>query len=278
MLTRLLSAAVAIPIALAIIYWDGWMLFLFVTGLALIGLEELYATYSTVEVHPPRGAAFVGAVLYLAAIEFARRQSQSLLLHLALTVVVLGALSGKVVRKQRSRALPDLGACLFGFVYVVVLSSYALRLRQIARPYAGEGLLGKFGDQTAALLLPLLCTWATDSGAYFVGRAVGKVKLLPELSPGKTVEGALAGFVCSIVVGTLAAVALGLPGYHGLCLGTLLGVVAQLGDLAESLIKRNLGVKDLGTLFPGHGGVLDRLDSLLFVLPITYFYFNAFVV
>lgn len=124
------------------------------------------------------------------------------------------------------------------------------------------------------------CTWAADSGAFFVGRAWGRRRLAPALSPGKTWEGAAGGLAAACVAGWALAPALLagrmtlLPGHLGAaCLGAALGVVAPVGDLCQSAIKRELGVKDLGSLFPGHGGVLDRLDSLFFTASVAYVVF-----
>jgi phosphatidate cytidylyltransferase len=129
----------------------------------------------------------------------------------------------------------------------------------------------------ALLGFPMVLTWINDSAAFFAGRAWGTKKLIPSVSPGKTVVGAIAGTLAAVVCGALiAGLVLGdamrLPiGYLGGAVGGLLiSIAAQIGDLAESLLKREAGVKDSGTFFPGHGGILDRLDALLFAIPIGY--------
>jgi phosphatidate cytidylyltransferase len=133
----------------------------------------------------------------------------------------------------------------------------------------------------ALLLLPLLLTWANDIGAYAVGRALGHRKLMPAVSPGKTVAGAVGGVVvtvaaCWLYVGRVlvpwADLGLNLSGI--VIFGVAVSIMAQIGDLAESLLKREAGVKNSSRLFPGHGGVLDRIDSLLFVLPVAYIMFG----
>ena len=122
-----------------------------------------------------------------------------------------------------------------------------------------------------------MLTWVTDTGAYFVGRSVGRHKLIPSVSPGKSVEGALGGLVLAIVAAWLYERTVLVPVAHlafvpgaALLFGAVVSAAAQVGDLAESLIKREAGVKDSSHVIPGHGGVLDRLDSLLFVLPTAY--------
>jgi phosphatidate cytidylyltransferase len=124
------------------------------------------------------------------------------------------------------------------------------------------------------LLMLLLIVMAGDSGAYFVGRAIGRIKLLPAVSPGKTVEGALAYVASSTIAASVLAFALGLPWSVGTAagFGALISIAAQMGDLAESALKRLAGVKDSGWLFPGHGGLLDRADSLVFAAVFAYYY------
>jgi phosphatidate cytidylyltransferase len=140
-------------------------------------------------------------------------------------------------------------------------------------------LLRELPDGREWLLLVLLTVWAADTGAYAVGRAVGRHKLAPAISPGKTVEGAAGSSVTGFVAVALLneAFALDLAIEHVVALGLLLPAAALVGDLAESALKRSLGVKDSSGLVPGHGGVADRLDSLLFAAPVAYWYATAFV-
>jgi phosphatidate cytidylyltransferase len=135
----------------------------------------------------------------------------------------------------------------------------------------------------ALVFAPVLLTWASDTSAYFVGRQWGKRKLIPQVSPGKTVEGSLGALAGTVEVAILYSEVLRqFENYRleigaALVLGLLVSVAAQLGDLVESLLKRDAGVKDSGGFFPGHGGVLDRLDSLLFTLPLAYLFFRFVV-
>jgi phosphatidate cytidylyltransferase len=123
------------------------------------------------------------------------------------------------------------------------------------------------------LLMVLLGVWGFDAAAFFTGRTFGRHKLAPKISPGKTWEGVLGGFVLSIVAALLLTVRpLGVPWYLAIVLGILLGIAAVIGDLAESLIKRQMHVKDSGQFMPGHGGLLDRIDSLLFAVIVVYFF------
>jgi phosphatidate cytidylyltransferase len=133
--------------------------------------------------------------------------------------------------------------------------------------------------------LPVLLTWASDIGAYAVGRTMGKRKLMPSVSPGKTVAGAVGALVVTAIVAWLytrfvltPATQLAFVRGGVVVFGLLVSVAAQVGDLAESLLKREAGVKDSSHLIPGHGGILDRFDSLLFVLPVSYVLLNVLLV
>lgn len=157
---------------------------------------------------------------------------------------------------------------LFAFWYLGEFSALVL-----LRGLPGRITVAGFGteDRGAWLLLFVaVCVWATDTCAYFVGRSLGRHKLAPSLSPNKTMEGALGGLTGAIGVGAAFGSWLGLPLWAGLAVGAIAGIAGQLGDLFESALKREIGVKDFGRAMPGHGGALDRFDSLLFVAPLAY--------
>ena len=157
-----------------------------------------------------------------------------------------------------------------GAIYTGGMLSFGYLLRY--HDYAVGAAAG-----TALVGLPLVLTWASDIGAYFVGRALGKRKLIPSVSPGKTVAGAVGALVVTALVSWLYVrfvlepyAQLGLRPVWAVLFGLVVSVAAQVGDLAESLLKREGGVKDSSHLLPGHGGILDRFDSLLFVLPLAH--------
>ena len=127
-------------------------------------------------------------------------------------------------------------------------------------------------SDTTSTRLPSIVTWLNDTGAYLIGARLGKTKLAPALSPKKTVEGALGGLAFATVTSVLCGLWFQLPLVHALILGPVLGMLGQVGDLCESAIKRDLGIKDFGGIMPGHGGILDRFDSILFTAPIAYYY------
>lgn len=145
--------------------------------------------------------------------------------------------------------------------YVGVGFYYFIEIRDIGLVYA---------------FFPLFTIWATDSGAYFIGRKIGKNKLWPEISPNKTIEGSIGGVVCAVIVGIIFILftSIDLTIAKMLILAIILSIFGQIGDLVESGLKRHFGVKDSGKIMPGHGGILDRFDSLLFVWPLFYFFYH----
>ncbi len=174
------------------------------------------------------------------------------------------------VRGSGGKPLEVVGITLLGVFYTGGMMSFAFGMRY--HPYAVGAAAG-----TALVALAFLLTWATDIGGYVFGRWLGRRKLMPAISPGKTVAGAVGGLVFAIVVAVLfehdvlrPRAQLGMPLWGAILFGVVVSVSGQLGDLVESMLKRQAGVKDSSQLIPGHGGMLDRIDSLLFTLPISY--------
>jgi phosphatidate cytidylyltransferase len=183
---------------------------------------------------------------------------------------------GAFARRDPRDGLPTWFATVFGAIYVSLLG-FVVRLG-IAAPEPPAGApLAFIGGERGWILLLLLGVWAYDTGAYFVGKRYGRAKFLSHISPSKTYAGLVGGLVASTIVTTLMCVLLGEPPLIGLALGPLLGAAAQAGDLAESMLKRAAGAKDSGTLIPGHGGILDRVDSFLFAAPVVALYVIAVV-
>lgn len=160
-----------------------------------------------------------------------------------------------------NKALPRLGVGMIGVVYISCLLSYFILLRD-----------SDFGILLVLFLLTVV--WSTDTSAYYVGKNFGKTKLLPLVSPNKTVEGAIGGLVGACVASVAFKIIFfdTLSFFDALFLPLILSATGQMGDLFESFIKRWAGVKDMGSLIPGHGGILDRIDGLLFAAPVLYFY------
>jgi len=190
------------------------------------------------------------------------------ILPLIVTATLLISLLMLLRSPARERAFQNWVWAIAGALYVGWMLSYWLSLRGLQPFEAGRSWV----------YLAMLTTFANDTGAYFIGRAWGKHKLAPGISPGKTREGALGGLASAVLAAVIMATVLNLISplsfeyWQIIPLGLLVGVFAQLGDLVESLLKRNTTVKQSGSLLPGHGGILDRFDSLIFVGPVAYYY------
>jgi phosphatidate cytidylyltransferase len=193
----------------------------------------------------------------------------------ALLVPLLLALA--LFRRGTLGSMGAVGATLIGVLYTGGLLSFAYGLR-----YHDFVIDAKGG--TAMVLLPLMVTWCNDTGAYFVGRAFGRAKLMPSVSPGKTWAGAYGGAAAGLLATWMIAAYVLPPLAHVtlrplavVVIGLALSAVSQIGDLVESMLKREAGVKDSSHLIPGHGGVLDRIDALIFVLPVAYVLLSVFL-
>ena len=277
---RLLSAAVLIPLVLGLTYLGGvWFLGLVLVALTLAGYE--YASLLKQAGDSP-SPIFVIATIWLFALDAYFPQAR--LLRPGLTVSVLSMLTWAVARYERGRsqAVTDWAWTAAGGLYLGWMGAHFVLMRNLASPRAllfapapGDGLWWT--------TLALSSAWLADSGAYLVGQAWGRHKLASRVSPNKTWEGWVGGVALGTLGGAavaalirLVAPAMGsasaLTLQDGLALGALIALFSPLGDLGESLIKRHVGAKDSGQLVPGHGGMFDRIDSLLWAAVIAYYY------
>ena len=272
LLTRTLTAIVGIALAIFIINYGGLVFIMALTVLALVAWMELARMFRKAGV---KICTSLGSVLIVLSMVFARYANNTEYQFILFFAIVF--LLAKVVFTSGKFSIGDCVATVFGFFYVSFLFSHFVELRFIDNETIYNYKYFQLNPGTAYLWLALIGTWASDSFAYFTGRLFGRTKLNVTISPGKTWEGVIGGGIGAIAVTTLAVWGLGLPLYCGAVIGAIAAVVAPLGDLAESAMKRFCNVKDSGSFFPGHGGVLDRFDSLLFVLPMVY-YFVAIIV
>jgi phosphatidate cytidylyltransferase len=188
---------------------------------------------------------------------------------------ILAAVAAFAKRDPRD-GLPTWFATVFGAIYVSLLG-FVVRLGVAAPEPPTTAPLSFLDGQRGWIILLVLGVWAYDTGAYLIGKRFGRAKFLTHISPSKTYAGLIGGLAAATIVVTLMAMLLGQPLIIGLALGPLLGLAAQAGDLAESILKRAAGAKDSGTLIPGHGGILDRIDSFLFAAPVVALYVLAVV-
>lgn len=261
MLVRIATALVGIPLILGALYVGKWPLFALVAGMGLIGFHEFTRILWAKGVQVAEWIGYAGVLGTLAWAQFA--PANSALLGGILTAVILLSLLW-LLKSFPERTWLEATATVGGVIYTGFLLSHLLLLRNM-----GGGSGWDLGLGWVALAF--FCTWSADSFAYFAGRAFGKRKLAPKISPGKSVEGFIGGLVGAVIVGALWAPVIGHSWFLGALIGLAVALIAPVGDLAESALKRYAGVKDSGKLLPGHGGVLDRFDSSLFVLPVVYY-------
>jgi phosphatidate cytidylyltransferase len=283
---RVLFGVVAAPIAIGIVLVGGAPLAALLAIVSAIGAWELFRIARASGLTPldNLGIALAGILPLVVHARYLRLYDPGALLSpltlAALAVLVLLTLA-IWVRGVAGHPLASVATTVFGIAYTGGMLSYGYAIRYHEYAFGSATL---FGGRTVPaggllLLLPILLTWASDIGAYAVGRAIGRHKLIPSVSPGKTVEGAMGGLVGSVIVSWVYAAFVLRPAtqlefkaapFGILAFGALVSCAAQVGDLAESLLKREAGVKDSSTLLPGHGGILDRFDSLLFVMPVSF--------
>lgn len=276
---RVAFSAVAIPAAAALIYVGGWPLAGLLAVAGALGVREVYDFASRTGVEPLRRTGMAAAFAAPLATYWAKGSE----VHVAEPALYLGAvwLIGVVAlaawrRGPGGRPLAAVAITVFGALYAGSLPGFAIVLRHPM----GVGTTSWTG--MALLFFPLALTWIGDTAAYAAGTAIGGPKLAPTLSPRKTWAGAIGALVTTeLVAVAYASWILGPAGrplgvLEALAMGAAISVVGQVGDISESVFKREVGVKDSSALIPGHGGVLDRFDSLYFVLPVTAGLFRLF--
>lgn len=249
---RLVTVLVGLPIGVWLIWRGGPWLTAAVGLIILLGLYELFMLLNSAqEVHIPFWATIGGGLITALAAYIGGVVGSALFVALVLSLLLYFGL------RQEHYLIKQASCILFAWAYWGYLPVHVIRLRSL-----------EHGLQW--LMLAVLCTWATDIGAYLVGMKFGKRKLAPRISPNKSVEGAMGGLIASTLTAIIIGLLLKFPFGILPLLGVVISVVGQTGDLVESALKREAKVKDSGTLFPGHGGILDRFDSLVFVVPVVY--------
>lgn len=270
MKTRVISSAAAIVLLAAIVYMGRLAIGVAVFILAAAGIYELFKALSKDGLKPVYAVGYLACLplLYLAVSDKLPQIAGTILPAVAIGVfALLVLLFCLLIFANGKYKMVDISVTLFGIMYVVYLFSFITLTRGM-----GNGYL--------YIWFIFIGAWATDIFAYFTGVTIGKTKILPRISPKKSLEGSIGGIVgCMLTMllfGYFFESVLGVPLYHFAILGGICGVVSQVGDWAASAIKRAAGIKDFGSIMPGHGGVLDRLDSILFVAPVVYFYIYLF--
>jgi len=255
LIQRSLSAIILIPIVVGATYAGGlW----FSAIIVLVASVAGYEFFQMMKLGGYKPSPFWGLLLIWLLLADARYPAWQLA-RPALTGVLFLSLSWQLFKKNTITPTVDWALTIAGALYLGGMGGHFISLRDAPR-----GL--------EWMVLMFLATWATDSGAYFIGLSLGRHKFFPRLSPKKTWEGTIGGWFCGVAVTLLVGLYIGLGFVHGLVLGALVCALLPLGDLAVSMMKRNVGVKDTSGLIPGHGGMLDRIDSLLFAVVVVYYY------
>jgi len=283
---RLLTASILIPLCLYAIYLGGLVYLAVVIGFILLGMREFYALIEEKGAHPlVRWGYAAGAALPVVA--YVGNEYHATLL---MTAVLLGVMVNQLRRPRIEEALASISGTFFGVFYVGWLFSHTIVLRDYhdvvtAKMGPVAGLLHPPESGAYYMVFAAVCLVACDAGAYFAGHRFGRRKLAPQISPGKSVEGAVGGVLVGTLAGPLVravfgvldpSLVVGFGWLASLVFGFLLSVVGILGDLVESLLKRDAEVKDTGGLLPGMGGILDRIDSPLLGIPLMYYLLLAY--
>ena len=262
MKTRIISGLIMLPM-LAVLYFGGYVLMAACFGLTLAAIYEFFKGFDSMETKPSYPVAAFSTVLlygYTLYLGLSGSPKGDLESPFMFWVFITVAASLIYLFKIEKRQLQDAMATVTGTLYIALFAFHMVLVDQTGKP-------------SILIWIIIFSAFGTDVFAYFTGLALGRHKLCPSISPKKTVEGAIGGVMGSIII-------CGAFGYffaeeyliHCIILGILGGIVSQLGDLTASIFKRKMGIKDYGHLIPGHGGILDRFDSVLFTAPMVYYY------
>lgn len=264
---RIIVSVIAIPLVVGLCILGGYPFWLFMMALALMGYHEFVEMTKQKEVFSNKPIGFFSVLVVMTSMFYWSVETLDIVVGLFLLIILWELF------RNKGSAINNIGATLLGVLYTGLLPGTVVLIRELYR--YNDTLYPTGGYLILSILVSI---WACDSAAYFIGSATGKHKLFPRVSPKKSWEGAIAGFVFSIIA--MLAMKYFLLDYisitDSVVIGLIVGIFGQTGDLIESLIKRDAGVKDSSKLIPGHGGVLDRFDSLLLTAPLVYMYLKHF--
>ena len=263
---RILTAVVVLPFLIAsiVVPFLWWLFVVLAVAAMVLGLWEFYLLAKRLQLKADPAAGYVAGAALVSIALFNDRDAPLLVL-LVLIALTIGTLIAATLRGAPfDKMLASAGATILGVLYVALLGSHLISIRTGFNPDLSRHLLSFF----------FLVLMGADAGAYYVGRAFGKHKLAPSISPGKTWEGVIGGVIAALAMAALSHFWFfrELPLKWILPLAVVMTLVGILGDLAESALKRGAGAKDAANILPGHGGILDRLDSLLFNAPLIYYF------
>ncbi|MDH4036559.1 MAG: phosphatidate cytidylyltransferase [Candidatus Krumholzibacteria bacterium] len=267
---RIATGAWFIPAFIVVTRMGGYAFLAFVDLVIVLGMLEFYGMMRKKGIQPYRGIGVLCGVTLSTYYYF----RSGLYANFFLTFVVIALMGLELTRRDGRLAVYHVSTTVFGVIYVAFLASHMILLRELPR------LVGlPYSEGASFVFLAFMVTWASDTGAFAVGSLLGRTPLLTRVSRNKTWEGALGGMAFGALAGWIASVTFApyLDAARAIAVGALASLVGLLGDLFESMLKRDAEVKDSGRIISGHGGVLDRFDSLLFTVPLIY-YFLKFVI
>lgn len=266
---RILTGIIGGAFTIFVVYEGNWLFFLMMALLAVVAWYEYGNMVRKLQVV----TADTGGAVWLLAMLGAYWFGSTKLMFLLGLVLLVWLMLRTVFFHDKVKPV-DSAYALYGLLYIGsgFLSLLALRSGSAVSFMSDNFSTVMVEPARFFVFLLIFSTWASDTAAFAVGKMMGKVKLCPSISPGKTREGAIGGFIGTLVVAVIFSLIFQFSILHALALGVIIGIMAPLGDLAESILKRVSGVKDSGNIIPGHGGVLDRFDSLLFAAPAMYVY------
>lgn len=252
---RVLSGVIGIGLLLFIVYRGGILLNLSIYIVAIIGIRELYKAFEKINVRPIYSIGYFGATILFLAFMFDPS-------HINLVLALMIILSMCLIVFFKEIKVRDVGLTLLGIFYIPFLLFHII--------YLGN---------TKYIWLIFIIAFGTDTFAYITGNLIGKTKLSPNVSPNKTVEGSIGGIIGAIILSIIYANINDIGSTVDIVIISFIGsVISQIGDLTASKIKRQAGIKDYGFIMPGHGGVLDRFDSIIFATPVIYYYISIFII
>jgi phosphatidate cytidylyltransferase len=271
---RATSAAILVPLLLIVVALGGVALSAAIAVLTVLAAREVFALLRAAghPALPALGVVLALTVILDAAVPDVLEGSGLLLIAIGVVLVAAAAFT----RTDPRDGLATWMATLFGAIYVSLLA-FVIRLGQAGPTPPDSAPLAVLGSERGWIVLLILAVWSYDTGAYLVGRRFGRERFLTHISPSKTYAGLIGGIVATTIAVGIVLIGLGQPPVHAIVLGPLTALAAQAGDLAESMLKRAAGAKDSGNLIPGHGGILDRVDSFLFAAPVMALYVVAVI-
>jgi phosphatidate cytidylyltransferase len=259
MIIRAATILVGIPIIVACIYFGGFPFFLLILGLALIAVNEFYNMMMKKGFFPAYVIGNLITASFIIFAYYALKRNWEPAHSAILTVAAAVALIAGVFLKREKDTIVDIAVTILGMIYVGWFFSYLIFIRSLT-------------EHGGYLFFLVFTVWAMDIASYLAGKVFGKTLLVPSISPRKTWEGSISGFIICLIAALILSKTASMEVWQALVLGGMIGVVGQISDLIESLIKRDAGVKDSSDIVPGHGGVMDRIDSFILTAPLMYYY------